>query len=317
MPITQHQLRLRRDHLGSSDAPAIIGVSPWRTPADVYWSKQTEAETEASEAMQTGNRLEPALLDYAEEQLGVKLRRNQFRTSKGEDNGVLASNFDALLTEKPEAVEAKYVGPQSTADWGAEGTDEVPDHVIVQVQHQMYVSDLERVWVAAALAGYRLEWRMYCVLRSDPLIKILVERELAFWWNHVMEGVPPDNEPPPLEVLRALRREPNKTVELSTQAAVSWFSRQEAAQQRKFAEERYERTTAEVLEALGDAEAGRLPDGRLLTYLSQRTAPRCDMKGLQREHPEIWRQYVEEKTCRVLRMKEPKPAGANHGDSGD
>jgi len=307
MPITEHQRLLRRDHLGSSDAPAIVGVSPWRTPADVYWSKKLEADREATEAMQTGNRLEPALVDYAAEQLGAKLRRNQYRVSKGGDNGVLVSNYDALLVEKAEAVEAKYFGPDRAKECGVEGTDEMPDDVIIQVQHQMYVGELERVWVAAALAGYRLEWRMYCVLRSDPLIKVLVERELAFWWDHVSKGVPPDDEPPPLELLKAMHREPGTVVELAGDAAAfCWDRRQTAAERRKACDEVYDRDTAELLQLLGDAEGGRLPDGRLLTYLGQRAAPRVDLKRLQREKPDVWKEYVTETSCRVLRMKEPK-----------
>jgi predicted phage-related endonuclease len=218
------------------------------------------------------------------------------------------------LTERPEAVEAKYVGPQSTADWGAEGTDEVPDHVIIQVQHQMYVGDLDRVWVAAALAGYRLEWRMYCVLRSDPLIRVLVERELAFWWDHVAKGMPPNNEPPPIEVLKALRREPDKVIDLPEHVGCLWDYRLAAAEKRKEEEREYETATAALLAQLGDAEAGRLADGRLLTYLSQRASPRVDVKRLQREKPDVWKEYVQETTCRVLRMREPKKKGGNHGD---
>ena len=61
--------------------------------------------------------------------------------------------------------------------------------------------------VAAAVASYRLDWRLYTVQRSEELIAILLERELAFWREHVEQRVPPGAEPPPLELLKAIRRE--------------------------------------------------------------------------------------------------------------
>ena len=42
MPITEKQRLARMKKLGSSDAPAILGVSPWKTATDVYWEKEVE-----------------------------------------------------------------------------------------------------------------------------------------------------------------------------------------------------------------------------------------------------------------------------------
>lgn len=306
MPITARQRLARRNHLGSSDAPAIVGLSPWRTPADVYYSKVYESDDQTTEAMETGNRLEPAILDFAAERLGVALRRNVSLVSSGRDGGIMAANFDAIVCDRAEAVEAKYVGPNSVQDWGAEGTDEVPDHVNLQVQHQMYVADLDRVWVAAAIAGYGLEWRLYVVPRSAAIIGALVDREIEFWRRHVTPRCPPESSAPSIEVLKLLRRTPGSCVDLGEEAAALWLQREFAAEQRKNANADYEDATAKLLAMLGESEAGRLPDGRMLTYLSQRSAPRCDVKRLRAEHPELYGELVTESTCRVLRLKKAR-----------
>jgi len=304
--ITEQQRLARRNHLGSSDAPAIVGLSPWRTPADVYYSKVYESDDQTTEAMETGNRLEPAILDFAAERLGVALRRNVSLVSAGRDGGIMAANFDAMVCDRAEAVEAKYVGPNSVQDWGAEGTDEVPDHVNLQVQHQMYVAGLDRVWVAAAMAGFRFEWRLYLVPRSDPIISTLVNREIEFWERHVTPRCPPESSAPSIEVLRLLRRAPGSCVDLGEEAAALWLQREFAAEQMKNANAAYEDATAKLLAMLGESEAGRLPDGRMLTYLSQRSAPRCDVKRLRAEHPELYGELVTESTCRVLRLKKAR-----------
>lgn len=77
MTITAEQRERRRRYLGASDTPAILGLSPWATPADVYWSKVGPLKYDApTEAMQTGNRLEASIVSFAAERLGVAVERD-------------------------------------------------------------------------------------------------------------------------------------------------------------------------------------------------------------------------------------------------
>ena len=69
MPITEHQRQARRSKLGSSDAPAIVGVSPWLTAQQVYWSKKVDQPDTGTVSMQTGNRMEKPLVEFAEDEL--------------------------------------------------------------------------------------------------------------------------------------------------------------------------------------------------------------------------------------------------------
>lgn len=310
MPITERQRRLRRGHLGSSDAPAVLGVSPWRTATDVYWSKLVEDASEPTEAMKTGNRLEPALIDFAAERLSRACRRNQYRVSAGADGGIAAANYDALIIGEDAAIEAKYVGPSAADQWGPDGTDEVPDYVQVQVQHQLYVGELDRCYVAAAIAGrHELDWRLYAIPRHAELIGIIVAKEIAFWREHVEPRIPPTDGPPPLAVLHALRREPQSIVDLGPEATAVIDSWQAAKLDLKAAEEACERLRRDVLALLGEAEAGRLSDGRLLTFLQQRSGVKLDASALKAAHPDIYERFAREaKPYRVLRLKEPRLA---------
>lgn len=289
MPITEHQRQQRTKHIGSSDTPQILGLSPWGSASDVYYSKVLPIEEgESTEAMAMGRRLEPVIIDWAEEQLGIKLRRNQYRVAP---DGILAANFDAMVIGKREAVEAKYVGPNSVEEWGEPETDEVPVHVAAQVQHQMYVRELDVVWVPVLMARYRPVWQMYRVPRDDEIIGDLVPALLSFWREHVVPQIPPDaNEPPPLEVLKRLKREPESMVELPEDAIELVDCREASKQQEKAAKARIDEVTRELVAMLGDAEAGRLPDGRLVTY-RQRT---------RREYT------VKASTFPVLRITKPK-----------
>jgi predicted phage-related endonuclease len=257
---------------------------------------------EPTEAMRIGNRLEGPLVDFACEELGVEAVRNQYRVEVG-NGGVCAANLDALVTAKPWAIEAKYVGPQHADAWGEAGTDQVPDHVNVQCQHQMHVAELDTVWVAAAIARYQLEWRLYRVPRHDALIRAMVDWELAFWAEHVLPGIPPTDEPPPSEILKAIRRQPASVTPLDEAAANLAAEWDTARTTRATAEALEEDAKRRLIAALGECEAGLLPDGRLVTYLSQRGAPRFDGKRFKAKHAELWEQFSEETSHRVLRIK--------------
>lgn len=321
MPITEAQRARRRGHIGSSDAAAIIGRDPWRTPADVYWSKVAPThDAEPNEAMQTGNRLEGPLLSFAAERLGVRLRRNQYRVSAGPDGGVCSANFDALIIDRPEAVEAKYVGPNSAAAWGDEWTDDVPEHVLVQCLHQCYVGQLNCVWVAAAIAGYSsLAWRMYCVRRDEEIIAALIAREIKFWKDHVLRRVPPESFPS-IDILKRLRREPQSTCELPSLAADKVAEYQTAKAAEKAAGEAAEAIKRELIAMLGTCEAGILPDGRQITYLLRKGRRTCDVDRLRVEYPAAYETCVTQQESRVFLIKEPKQHGKsaerNEGEAG-
>lgn len=292
--LSQHALERRQNHETATDTPKILALNPpeWGGPGDVFWAKTTPivpGKTTESQAM--GHWLEPVLIDFAADRLGVNAsRRGLFRVSKGPDNGLLSCTLDATVVGKPEAIEAKYVGPDHVDEWGDEGTDQVPAYVIAQVQHQMYVAELETVWVSALLARYRPERRLYRVQRDDELIKMMVVQLVEWWDRHIVRRVPPEGAAvPPLAILRAMRREPKAVISLPTELVQSWRA---AREQKRQAEKISEEADREILAALGDAEAGDGGDAGTVTFLEQSR-----------------RTYiVPESTFRVLRYRKPKHA---------
>jgi predicted phage-related endonuclease len=284
-----------------------LGLSPYvgHNAASVYWSKVADQPNEPTEAMRTGNRLEGPLIDFACEELGVQAIRNQFRVETYHGK-VLAANIDGLVKGRREAIECKYVGPQGAADWGEPGTDEVPAHVIAQCQHQAHVADLDCVWVAAAIASYTLEWRLYRVPRHDPLITAMVERLRAFWANHILPRIPPTDEPAPMDLLKAMRREPASVTDLPASCVELVSQWEHAKEAQKTADEEEDEIKRRLIAMLGEGEVGRLSDGRMLTYLSQRGNPRFDAKRFRAVHPDLWGVFSEETNFRVLRIKKGK-----------
>jgi putative phage-type endonuclease len=309
MTLTAEQLDLRRQGIGASEAAAVLGLSPWRTPVDVYWSKVLDPEpAPPTEAMSRGIALEPYILDRLAEDMGLPLRRD-VGTIVDPVSTVLMATPDDIVPGQAMAVEAKTASLMD--GWGEQGTDEIPMHYLVQTHHQMAVLnragyEVRRVLVPVLFFTMRPEYRLYAVDRNEAVEQAIVGDLLGWWQRHVIARVPPAEQPPALDVLKRLRREPASVVDLSDRAITEIESWQAAKELAKEHAEEAEEMQARVLALLGTdapAEAGRLPDGRLLTYLTQKSAPRVDHDRLRTQFPDAYAACVAQGCHRVLRVK--------------
>lgn len=277
MALTTQQLDERRNFIGSSDAAAIFGMDPFKSAHDVYLSKVMEVgQIEDNEAIDIGNRVESVLLQWAEEKIGRPLQRNVLVRK-----GIFGANLDAEVVGANEIVEAKSTGLSD--EWGEPGTDQVPDRVIIQTHHAMYVKGAVIAWVPVLIGRFGLKLEMYRVERNEDVIEAVAKNGELFWNRHVLPRVPPSDSKPSLELLKRIRREPGKVVPIDAELVRAYLEARDAA---KVAIELEEMKKAELIAALGDADAGQCEDGRV-TYLEQS----------RKEH------VVKASTFRVLRWK--------------
>ena len=267
--------------LGASEVAAALGLSPWTSPWEL-WARKTGRLTEPkeSEALDAGVRLEPVVIKWAEQYLGP-IQRGVEAAIQGTP---IVTHPDGL-TRDGQPVEAKTSGVvgQIVGHWGEPGSDEIPEYYLVQCLVQLEATKADVCHVPALLGGRGFV--MYRVPSNRDVQQAIVERAVNWFEYHVIGDRPPElTAPPPLNVLKKLRRDPGRTVEIDQELVERW---QEAKERAKEAQRQADELQAAVIAALGDAEAGELPDGRLVTYYEQ------FRKGYT----------VEDTTFRVLRVK--------------
>ena len=299
--LTPEQLARRSQGLGGSDAAAVLGVSPWRTPLDVYLDKTGQAgPVEPTPAMEWGNRLEDAVADAAAERLGVRLRRRHKTLARREHPWMLA-HLDREVIGQPAIVEIKTAGFRDD-DWGEEGTDQVPRAYVAQAAHYMAVRDRGLVHLAVLfLADRRL--CLYRIGRDPELEQVLVEAERRFWHDHVLARVPP--EPATLADVR--KRWPRDEggcavatdgIERAVERLRDVRDRQKALEaERADLEKGIQRHMEACAELVGQ-------DGRTLATWRSQTARRLDAKALEAAHPELAAQFRRETHPRAFRLKQ-------------
>jgi putative phage-type endonuclease len=183
---------LRRTGIGGSDAAAALGISPWRTPYELWREKTGEGEDAprtVTEPMLWGTLMEPVILGeyvrrtgHAVEKPTEMLRHDKYTWMIAHLDGWV---MDGRIIKR--GVEFKT--SRDGRGWGEPGTDEIPMHTGVQVHHYLIVTRAP-VWDVAVLIGGS-DFRIYTVLADPVVAGELIGRQAAFW-QRVERREPPD-----------------------------------------------------------------------------------------------------------------------------
>lgn len=251
----------RRKGLFSSDAAAICGRSPWRTAWEVFLDKTGQLpESEPSELMLLGLELEPVIANLYQQKTGASLIEPGLRWHPKVP--WLGANCDRLASDR--IVELKFAA--SGRGWGEEETDEIPQHYLLQVHHQMLVMG-EQLADVAVLFGYG-RFRIFTVPRNEDLAESLLSLEAEFWRQHVLLKTRPEpdwSHRRTQDLVKALYPATGGAIEIHDESILETVSAYEGWQAEAAAASKYkEAAKAQLIFAMGEAAEARLPDGTLI-----------------------------------------------------
>ena len=249
MAITAKQERRRKPFIGSSDMAAIMAFDCFHNGYDVWLDKGDKLEpTKENKVMMRGHYLEPAILNFVEDELGT-LERDPAKLDFIKRQYYLLSHPDALFNGLP--IEAKSQGNYSKEVWGETDTDQVPDRVIIQCHVHLICTETKVCYVAAYLP-YR-EFQMFHVLFDCDVAETIIEAAQHFWVDHVLKDIPPEDIVPSLAVIKRAR----KSQPISDMPTDLWQQFQLAKTKTKTAKANQDKAEAELL-----AEIARRKDLR-------------------------------------------------------
>ena len=280
-------LQERRTGIGGSDLAAILGLSKWKTPLQVWQEKRGEvAGTPDNDAMRWGRYLEPVVRQAYADQMGVEVRVPPAMIRHPRHEWMIA-NVDGV-TDEPRLFEAKTA---RTADgWGEPGTDEIPQAYLLQVQHYMAVTAIPVADVAVLIGGS--DFRVYPISADAELQDMLIDAEREFW-RSVQAGEPP--EPVSYADVIARYGHSSRTDRVMADAEVLAALQQlrELKVQEKHLELATEQWRAVVMKALGELDTLVGPDGKTLATWKAGAAPmRFDAAAFKAAHPDLHAQFL-------------------------
>lgn len=268
IPFTTEEAWLaeRQRDVTSTESAALFGMSPYVTAFDLWHRKRsgTAPEFKTNERMKWGNRLEAAIAHGIAEEQGWII--SPMKEYMRDPEARLGSSFDFIITSlgEPVHLEIKNVDYLAFRDGWIEhedGSIEAPEHIEMQVQHQMAVSGFKRAYIGAFVGGNRgvvIERE-----RDEDVIRAIRHRVTEFWRTVDAGQEPEPVMPADAEVLIRLNQyaEPGKILDASSDENIAMLvtKYKRAAADEKSACEDKEAAKALLLEAIGDAEKVLLP----------------------------------------------------------
>jgi putative phage-type endonuclease len=256
-------LEARRHGIGASEAAAILGLSPFATPLEVFADKLGLLEAvEPTEEMTWGLLLEPLVAArYAEETKRRLAEPTPLTIHVHPEHEFLRATLDRVIVEAegkpcPAPLELKTASAYDLAAWA----EEPPIHVQIQVQHQLLVTGDAWASVAALIGGQKFVWSD--IERNDEFIAAYLERACAFW-RRVELGEAPEPGAEDRDVLAQLypRERAGETIPLPPEAEEWDSDREDAIVELKRWGSVKEQNENRLKAAIGEAAYGRLPSG--------------------------------------------------------
>lgn len=309
-------LAARRSGITATKIAAVAGVHPYLSALEVYDDMAgLGVDVEENTAMRAGIYLEPFVCREWASVDGRQIVRAGLYAHP--DRPWQMATPDRLVLKRgtrgwfgqwdrvEELLEAK-----TALGWGALAwTDQVPEHVQIQVQWQLGVTGLPRA-SCAALAGPEI--RPFTLERDQPLIDDLLTLADDFLTRHVAAERPPtpDGTARLTDYLnRRWQPDPDKTVQLDPLEWADLYAVYSTEGELEKHHATARRAAANRMrQLLGDAEAGVLPgEPKPVVTWKTSTPTRFDLAGHAEAHPDCHDTYrTPGAPVRTLLPKKPK-----------
>lgn len=288
-------LDFRNRGVGGSDVAAIMGISAYKSPVEVWMEKtgrKQPADLSDKEAVEWGNRLESTIRDKFAEMHPEFIVSEGNATFVSKERPWAHANLDGMVRDANGdwgVLEIKTVGKNREGDW-AEG---VPDYYLTQVTHYLSVTGWKYAWVAALIGGqHYVEFK---VMRDEEDIAMVESAVDTFWNDCVIGGALPQIVGGSTEASALLDLFGADSNEYVQPENVNHFDAlvhdyQEAkACEKKYAEQA--KRIANDLKATVGSAKGAISDVYKLTWVKS-TTTRFDSKRFIAEHPELAKEYM-------------------------
>lgn len=290
--LTAEQLAERAEGLGASDSAPAVGLSPWKTPFQLYLEKiggvLTAVNDDDALFKEMGEALEPVALSRFTKQthFAVSDRQKKVIDPAWPRRWV---RLDGLSSDGG-LIEAKSTGFADPEEWGDELEDDaVPMHYLMQCQHGLACTGLQHAWMPLIISNR--QFRLYRIKRDEELIRLLTDNERAFW-----EHVEARDPPPPKNLDDVKLRWPShivKRLQAPDEIRGALVDHRKVKEQIKAAELEEERLKLIVQQHMEDAaELIDMSGSVLCTWKKAKDSRVLDEEKFAADHPALYAKYL-------------------------
>jgi putative phage-type endonuclease len=291
----------RRGFIGGSDAPIIIGDSPFqKTKIDLFLEKTGRKTFEVNNEFVTrGRLLEESVLKFYEHYNNVSLNSKQEKIFHKKYPFLVGSVDASYLDRKNNKVlvEAKTAAC-NIQTWN----NEIPKHYRAQCAFYSLITGCERVDMAVLFSGF--VYGQFTYYKDHEYEDMILEKCVDFWHNNILADKMPDIQAE--SDIGTIFPSPSADgYLLANDNIVEQIEEIKNVQKKlEVLTKELESKKLEILKYLGDSCILKDKEGKgvLATY-KPFVSNRLDTKSLKEKLPEICEQYVLQTTSRVFRIR--------------
>jgi len=290
-------LEVRKRGIGSSDAAAAVGLSPYKSRLQLWLEKtgrdaglpQLDPQDDTSPAY-WGTLLEPIVAAHYTRRTGNRVRRiNAVLQHPGEPWMLANIDREVMGSAEVQILECKTAGIHGAKAW----RDGVPEYVQLQVMHQLAVTGKQAADAAVLVGGQELQ--VHRIERDERLIAQLIELERRFWQYVERDEAPPaDGSDSAEQALRALYpHDDGGVLDLSGDLAMSaLFSDLLAVRQVLQTQTELEARIKQAIQQRMGTASRAVFDAGEVTWRRTQDAQVIDVERLRRDEPELARCFM-------------------------
>ena len=298
--------RDRHLYLGGSDIGAILGLSPYRTPLEVWMEKTGKTTNQIDNLpIRFGNFAE----DFVAKEYALQTQHSLIHYPKPishPKHPYLVGHIDRFVMPSSQQdqeelfdkngickalhlLECKTANPFNQSQWGESGTNQIPLSYLVQCLWYLAITNLERADLAVLFSNQ--DFRIYTITRDLELEKMMIDQALHFWENYVLTNLaPPASCEADYQHLFPSELK-GKFAEANSDLFEMVLHFHELQDEIKSKELEVDHIKEAVMEKMQDCESLRYEDLTLATWKKPKESMRFDSKRFAQDCPEIFKQY--------------------------
>ncbi len=301
LPLPQ---RTRPIGLGGTDIGAILGLSPYKTPLEL-WSELVSQEQMSSRDLihlRFGQHAESFIASEYERATGLFTAIHS-QPLFHKKHGFMFGHIDRFVLETPDTpaivegtitsnkiLECKTSSAFSKNDWGEPGTDQVPPLYLVQCAWYLAITECQYADLAVLIGNS--DYRIYTIERDLELEELLISHAHHFWCEHVLAQKPPALKSTQDAAILFPKESQGTSVEASQELLNSIKAYQEVCAKSQAITSECERLKLEILNYMGQAEKLTHAGKTLATWKCAKASSRIDTKSLALAYPDIAKAYT-------------------------
>ena len=305
----------RRHYLGGSDIGALLGLSSYKTPLDLWLEKTGKVNPHAdSLPLRFGSFAEEFVASeyakvtnsrvIADDRMVLHPEYAHFRAhidrfvftqnSQGNDLSPNGNHAPQVFNQDGQCLaqyllECKTTSPFMQHHWGEEGTANIPLSYLCQCAWYLAVTQMGRIDLAVLIGNSEL--RSYVITRDLELEKLLIQKANYFWNEYIQKDCPPKPTTEKDYLKLFPKSIPSKSIEAKPEILSQIEKYKRLNEKIKADETKISEIKMTLMQEMGEAEILCLNKEVLITWKQTKGSVRFDTKRFEQDYPELALRY--------------------------